>query len=190
MPEPRDLPLFHWGAELRRARMARRRLLVRLGLGSTALGGLILVIADPPLPRLLWNVSASAPKGLYWVTPGTSLRVGDMAAARLSETWGPLAEARGYIPARVPLVKQVAATQGQRVCAIGETLSVDGQSVATRLAEDARRRKLPWWTGCRRLRDGECFLLMEGNPSSFDGRYWGVTGREDIIGRARLLWRR
>jgi len=32
-------------------------------------------------------------------------------------------------------------------------------------------------------------VLMD-NPASFDGRYFGATEERDIIGKARLLWRR
>ena len=48
---------------------------------------------------------------------------------------------------------------------------------------------MPRWTGCRRLSGGEYFLLMD-SPLSFDGRYFGVTQRKDLVGRAVLLWAR
>jgi type IV secretory pathway protease TraF len=27
-------------------------------------------------------------------------------------------------------------------------------------------------------------------PGSFDGRYFGISTRADLVGRARLIWRR
>ena len=39
------------------------------------------------------------------------------------------------------------------------------------------------------LRGRQLFLLMD-SPSSFDGRYFGSTDGEDVIGKATLLWRR
>ena len=33
-------------------------------------------------------------------------------------------------------------------------------------------------------------LLLGAAPRSFDGRYFGVTSRRDILGRAVLLWGR
>ncbi|MCJ2182390.1 hypothetical protein MTR62_06700 [Novosphingobium sp. 1949] len=76
-PKTRPLPLFVWEKEqrARRQRMARVRHMwlrrtVLLGIGMAALG---LTIAQPPLPRLVWNASASAPIGLYAVSPGTAL---------------------------------------------------------------------------------------------------------------------
>ena len=81
-PKARPLPLFAWEKQQRaqRQRVARvRRLWLRrstlLGLGMAALG---LTIAWPPLPRLVWNASASAPIGLYAVSPGTAPGRGDM----------------------------------------------------------------------------------------------------------------
>ena len=48
---------------------------------------------------------------------------------------------------------------------------------------------MPAWTGCHELAAGEYFLLMD-SPDSFDGRYFGLTRREDLVGRAVLLWAR
>lgn len=48
---------------------------------------------------------------------------------------------------------------------------------------------MPTWTGCTRLHGPQLFLLMD-NAASFDGRYFGPTEGKDIIGKARLLWRR
>jgi type IV secretory pathway protease TraF len=38
------------------------------------------------------------------------------------------------------------------------------------------------------LRSGELFLLTRGMPNAFDGRYFGVTRRDEFVGKARLLW--
>ena len=101
-----------------------------------------------------------------------------------------LANARGYLPAGVPLVKRVAAGSGDRVCATGAVVFVDGEAVATRASIDGRGRSMPSWSGCGRLRGGQYLLLMRGVPASFDGRYFGVTGASQIIGRATPLWLR
>jgi len=101
-----------------------------------------------------------------------------------------MAAARGYVPSGVPLVKQVAAIEGDRVCAVGETLFVNGKIAAFRQAHDRNGRGLPWWTGCRVLGPGELLLLMPASALSFDGRYFGVSQESDVIGRARLIWAR
>ena len=153
-----------------------------------AIGGAVVTIPQPASPLLVWNVSASAPQGLYWVRTGRVPKTGDMVIARLPERWRLWAAKRGYLPANVPLVKGVAAAAGMRICAIGGRVSVDGREIARQLRLDRRGRPLPSWRGCRVLEPGELFLL-NAPPGSFDGRYFGVTNAEDVIGTATLLWR-
>ena len=188
MVERRDLPLFAWGDALRTARATRRRVVRRsmfVGLGCACLAA---TVAAPPLPRLVWNASASAPLGLYRVAPGARVRRGDMVIARTPIAVRGLAAARRYIPANIPLVKRVVGVPGDVICAAGTTISINGRPVATRRANDARGRPLPWWNGCRTLRDGAVFLLMATTPESFDGRYFGPTAADDLIGKATAIW--
>jgi type IV secretory pathway protease TraF len=84
----------------------------------------------------------------------------------------------------------VAATAGDVVCASGDALFIDGRLAAKRLASDRIGRPLPQWEGCETLGAGEVFLLMAYVPDSFDGRYFGVTERRNIIGRLVPLWTR
>jgi len=77
---------------------------------------------------------------------------------------------------------------GDVVCAFGDAISIDGRPIATRLRRDRMGRPLPGWSGCRRLGDGEVFLLMEGVADSFDGRYFGPVPASSIIGRLVPLW--
>ncbi|NMN02955.1 MULTISPECIES: S26 family signal peptidase [unclassified Novosphingobium] len=184
-----DAPLLAWGEALRARKQARRRQCRRLfvlGLGSGLVVGSALL---PPVPCLVWNASASAPVGLYWLSPGTSAATGDMVVARVPEPFRTLAATRRYLPRNVPLVKRVAAEAGDRVCARGVEVLVNGRPVATRQQRDALGRVLPWWQGCRVLRLEQVFLLMD-SADSFDGRYFGVSEGVDLIGKARLLWRR
>lgn len=142
-----------------------------------------------PSPRLLWNASASSPTGLYRVTPSAIIRRGDSVVAWAPEWARRLAAARGYLPVSVPLVKQVAAVAGDRLCASGTAIFINGRAAAMRRSRDPTGRPMPWWAGCHRLRPGELFLLNAKVPQAFDGRYFGVTSNRDVIGTARLLWR-
>lgn len=188
MPEARDLPLFAWSAELRRKadrrRRLRRRALVTV-LGVTILGT---TIVAPPAPRLVWNVSESAPLGLYGVMPGASLRRGDMAVAWTPQPYRGLASERRYLPVNVPLVKAVGAFPGDRVCAIGESLYINGRWVVRRLAQDGAGRPMPIWTGCQMLGQDQYLLLMTGSAASFDGRYFGPVRASQVVGKAVPLW--
>ncbi|PZU06701.1 S26 family signal peptidase [Sphingomonas sp.] len=183
-----DFVLRTWGDALRQSR-ARRRRLVRRAAMIAGLAGLVASsIVAPPLPRLVWNVTASAPTGLYSVTPGTLPAPGDLVIARVPETMRTLAAERHYIPANVPLVKRVTGVPGDTICASGTAIFINDRSVADRLAVDGHGRTMPRWSGCLHLRDGDYFLLMPGTSASFDGRYFGITRRTDIIGRAHLIW--
>jgi conjugative transfer signal peptidase TraF len=138
----------------------------------------------------VWNASASAPIGLYAVTPGATVEPGDMVIARVPDSSRMMAAERRYIPANVPLVKRVAAAAGDEVCALGREIFVNGTWVVERRASDAKGRSMPWWSGCVRLRGRQLFLLMADSPGSFDGRYFGVTDGGLVVGKARLLWAR
>lgn len=144
------------------------------------------LFADPA-PWLVWNGSRSAPVGLYRVASIAPLRVGDLVLVRTPEHVRELAAVRGYLPATVPLVKRVAASDGDAVCAHGADIFVNGRRVAARLPRDRLGRSLPWWSGCRAL-DGEVFLLMGDVAASFDGRYFGPVPRDAVIGRLVPLW--
>jgi conjugative transfer signal peptidase TraF len=142
-----------------------------------------------PTPRLVWNASASAPIGLYWRVAGALSR-GDLVLARAPLWARKLAAERSYLPLNIPIIKRVAAVAGNVVCAAGDAIVIDGRLVAHRLTSDRMDRPLPRWEGCETLGAGEFFLLMADVPDSFDGRYFGVTERRDIIGRLVPLWTR
>jgi len=164
--------------------------LVLLGCGSVGVGLIGAGLVLQPRPGLVWNASASAPEGLYRVTPDAPVAIGDMVIADVPAGFRALAAARHYIPANVPLVKRVAAGAGDQICALGGGLYRNGVWLADRQAVDGARRPMPAWQGCVRLRRGQYFLLMAASPLSFDGRYFGISDRRDIIGKAELLWAR
>ncbi len=144
----------------------------------------------PPRPALLWNASASSPVGLYRVSPANGLGVGDLVVA-----WAPpearrLGAERHYLPGNVPLVKRVAAVAGDRVCAAGEAVFVNGRLETLRRERDPGGRPMPRWTGCETLGEGDLFLLAPDVPQGFDGRYFGISRPHQIVGRARLIWGR
>jgi conjugative transfer signal peptidase TraF len=135
----------------------------------------------------VWNASASARLGLYWVTHRVPA-VGDFVLAAPPPDARRLAAARAYLPATVDLVKRIAAISGSTICAVGRRVLIDGNPVAERLAHDGFGRPLPAWTGCRTLAADEVFLLMANVPDSFDGRYFGPTPRSAIVGTLVPLW--
>lgn len=169
-------------------RRRRRRLAYAALIGVTAVPLTASILWKPPA-LLVWNASASAPIGLYRLHVGEPLRRGDMVVAWTPLPARTLAARRHYLPANVPLVKRVAAAAGDRVCAAGRSVTINGRRAAVRQQSDAAGRLLPWWSGCRGLAANEYLLLMD-SARSFDGRYFGVTRGSDVLGRAELLWAR
>jgi conjugative transfer signal peptidase TraF len=137
---------------------------------------------------LLYNPSASVARGWYLVLPAKRLRVGMLAIARPPAWAAQLAAARDYLPITVPVIKRIAARDGERVCERAGVLSIDGRPVARALTADSAGRPLPAWRGCRDLRTNEFLLLGEDAPDSYDSRYFGPVVAGAIIGRAIPLW--
>lgn len=165
----------------------------RIWLLSTAIPVLALVVASlVDLPRkLIYNASASAPVGLYWLDDRPVER-GDYVLVRVPERVRALVVERGYLPPDVPLLKRVAGVDGDRLCRHRDRISVNGSPVATAKKRDGEGRDMPAWQGCRILIEQTLFLLQD-HPHSFDGRYFGPMDRCLIIGRAtrlRFPWRK
>lgn len=137
-----------------------------------------------PELRIVYNASDSAPRGWYRVSHADHLRVGDYVVARLPEDVAAMANQRGYLPRSVPVLKRIAAINGQQVCVDDATVYIDGKSVARALKVDANLRALPVWRQCRALADGELFLLNSDSPASFDSRYFGPIDVSFVYGLA------
>ncbi|MCM8731982.1 S26 family signal peptidase [Hephaestia sp. GCM10023244] len=154
---------------------------------------LIAVTADleahDTAPRVIWNPSASAPIGFWRIDPHAAVDVGDMVLVRPPLPVRRLAAERRYLPMNVPLLKRIAAANGDKVCTLGATLYINERAAATRLAADWKGRSLPWWRGCRRLGRDEVLLLNDATES-FDGRYFGPLPTTVVIGEATPLWLR
>jgi conjugative transfer signal peptidase TraF len=141
------------------------------------------------LPKfLLWNASASTPRGLYLLHPAPPLFIGELVAVAPPEPLARFAAMRGYLPIGVPLLKHIAALDGQTVCRFARVVGVDGRAVAIARERDSGGRLLPSWQGCRTLRAGQVFLLNSTIPDSFDGRYFSVLPANSITARAEPRW--
>jgi conjugative transfer signal peptidase TraF len=138
-------------------------------------------------PVVLWNATASVPVGLYGLSAPSKLEEGDLVVVRPGPGLAMRLASGGWVPPGVPLLKPIAARSGQRVCRAGAIITIDARPVARALATDARGRRLPRWSGCRRLRPGEVFLLSSAT-GSLDGRYFGPTEGRWILARARPIW--
>jgi conjugative transfer signal peptidase TraF len=186
----RALPMLDWMAGQAQKRLQRQRRLRRwrIGIGAGAVALIATIIAQPR-PLFVWNASASAPIGLYFLSSKSGLKRGDMATLWLPLRHRKLAAQRRYLPQNVAAIKRVVAVAGDSVCALGSRVSVNGKWIADRHAVDGKGRPMPWWQNCKRLGKEELFLLNEEAANSFDGRYIGISKMSDVIGEASLIWR-
>ena len=163
----------------------RRLVVVLIGLGIAALAW---PSVHTPIARIVYNPSDSVPRGWYRIGPADSLRVGGIVLASLPTDAAAQAAQRGYLPERIPLLKRIGAMSPQQVCIEKHIVRIDGAAVTGVRATDGRGRPLLAWQQCRRLRDGELFLLSATNPASFDSRYFGPIAVSAVIGSAQSLW--
>ncbi len=141
-----------------------------------------------PVPKLIWNASASVPIGLYAVHPAGALQIGELLVVSPP---GPLAaflDERHYLRKGVPLLKHVTALSGQTVCRMSGTITVDGIAAGVALRRDHLGRPLPTWQGCRVVAAGEVFLMNRRSAASLDGRYFGPLPATTVVGRADPIW--
>lgn len=161
--------------------------------GVVAIGtaGVALLAASATLdvvPRLVWNASETVPIGLYAVAPHDTPQPGDLVLVAPPAELMAFLAARGYLADGLPMLKRVAALEGQVVCRADDVVSVDGSTVALALARDSRGRPLPAWSGCRTLGADDVLLLNPRSDTSFDSRYVGPMPRDTLLGRAVPIW--
>lgn len=142
----------------------------------------------PTSLKLVWNVSASAPIGLYRIEPAERLEVPDLVAVMPPKPLEDFMAERGYIGRDVPILKRILGLPGQRVCRTGRIITVDGIEMGEALNRDRLDRPLPVWSGCRVIADDELFLMNWQVPGSLDGRYFGPLPATTVIGRAIPLY--
>ena len=161
-------------------------MMVRRPLVGILFGVAALVAASwlTPSIRLVYNPSDSAPRGWYLVLAATQFSVGDYVLARLPSDTAELAAARDYLPRSVPILKQIAAVAGQRICVRDAVVYVDGAPLARTLDRDGKGRPLTPWRHCEQLDARDLFLLNPANPASFDSRYFGPIDLSFVRGHA------
>ena len=164
--------------------MKRRTMLI----AGTVVAAAMLSIALPVSRVLVWNATASVPTGLYHIRGKASLHVGERVAIDPPPPLQRLLAARGYLPVGMPLLKEIAALPGDRVCRTGASITINGEPASTARARDSRGRALPAWSGCRIIAADEFFVMNRRAPDSFDGRYFGALPAARLIGRASPVW--
>ncbi len=162
------------------------RTLAVLALAVLPVAGVAVLSVTIPQPVVLWNATPSEPVGLY-VRSAAKPGPGAIIAFRTPARAFPYADARMSYLRRVPILKAVAAGEGDRVCTAGRMLTINGRRRAPVLKFDSRGAKLPAWQGCRALARGEFFVFSDRVTNSFDSRYYGPVDQSAIVGVFRPL---
>jgi len=153
----------------------------RLALAALPAFAAAALAAVAPRPVLLWNGTPSEPQGLYVRSIATPAP-GRIIAFRTPARAFPYADGRmGYLR-RIPILKAVAAGEGDQVCARAGVLTINGARRGAILARDGEGSRLPIWRGCRALTPGEFFVFSDRIPNSFDSRYYGPVTQALILG--------
>jgi conjugative transfer signal peptidase TraF len=163
----------------------RRRIFI-LAIAVAAVA-LLFASPDASTARFIWNLSSSAPAGLYRIERG-GWAVGDRVAVVPSQDLAADLDRRGVLRSGKLLIKRVVATAGDTVCRHNDEVSINGDRAARAKAEGSDGVVLPSWQGCMTLKEGQVFLLGD-TAASYDGRYFGVTSADDVVGRAAILVR-
>jgi conjugative transfer signal peptidase TraF len=155
------------------------RVLILAALGAAlAVSGLVFDVPD----RLVWNRTASAPIGLYWLSHRSPTR-GDWVVVSRRSAPARWAQTHGFVGPDWPLLKQVSALPGDEICREDAQISINGHPAADALTRAASGVRMPVWTGCVTLGADEIFLL-NAHPRSLDGRYFAATPQADVDGVA------
>ncbi|WP_084267422.1 conjugative transfer signal peptidase TraF [Azohydromonas lata] len=154
----------------------------RLGLVVGVLG--VLLVLGALIVHVLglrWNSTASIPRGLY-ISTDEPVRPGAYVFVCPPPTEPfVLARARGYLdggacPGQFQgLMKLVVAADHDRVEFAADAVRVNGHALpaSRRIEQDGMGRPLPHPVSASTTLDHEVLLMGEGNPKSFDARYFG-----------------
>lgn len=132
--------------------------------------------------HLLVNITASIPRGIYWISPNEVPRQGQLVALPIPEEARELLYERQYLPRSVRLLaKPVAAVGGEHVCVRNRSLFVNGERVGDVLGTDREGRAMPHHAMCETLAPDQLFLAAR-HGNSFDSRNFGPITVQQIRG--------
>jgi len=158
-----------------------------LAIAISAAAAMAAAAAFPPGATVIWNRTESAPKGIYLITR-SEVKAGDWAALSGESATAKWIAENGYLGEGWPIIKRVAASEGDEICRTEEKVFINKSLTAIALGADSAGEKLPRWEECITLQADQVFLL-NNHPRSLDGRYFGAENRKNLLGRARLLFR-
>ena len=94
----------------------------------TLTGVMSALMLTSPRPIFVWNMSASAPVGLYALHRSNQYRHGDLIALTPTQSQADYLSQRGYLDKGALLLKHVAALNGQLACRQDNHILIDGRT--------------------------------------------------------------
>jgi conjugative transfer signal peptidase TraF len=158
------------------------RILVYGALTSAVAGGGCRAIAA----HLTINLTASMPRGIYWLRPSAPLARGTAVCLEVPRSIRGLVAERRYLPPNLHLLKRVVALPGDSVCTDNHRYVVDDQILSVIASRDRAGRPLTPFSYCAIVRPGVAFVAAAGD-SSLDSRYFGPVSLDDLT-PAVPLW--
>lgn len=136
------------------------------------------------------NTTLSFPVGLYWIGNKPPVKGALVLFCPPNEAVFLEAKARGYLGAGFceagtrPMIKRIVAAQGDRVRIGAGSTAVNGEVLANsgQIRADPSGRPLPAYQASLVLAEGQVLLMSEQNPRSFDARYFGPVGTQQLRG--------
>lgn len=129
-----------------------------------------------------FNYTGSLPKGWYRHRPFLKIERGDLVIFKIPKELKYIACQRGYLNASTnKMIKYVGAIKGDRVYQEGSSLVINDEIYATIDKRDRSGQQL--MVAGRRLipREDEFLPLSKYSPYSWDGRYYGVIKKKEIL---------
>ncbi len=136
---------------------------------------------------IVYQGSASMPKGFYLVSPVRQLNKGDIVVFNPPESTAQFLWKRHWLPEGASMMKHVAAIPGDRVCKSKGAIWINEKRFAQVYRFYKPGKLLPSLSFCEKLGKDEYLLMSTDIAHSFDGRYFGSVKRNEIKGKARLL---
>ncbi len=136
------------------------------------------------------NPTVSEPVGFYRIVSHAvpDYRRGMTVVFPVPVPFQSLVYGRGWLKPGVPLMKNIGALAGDRVCVRDDHFEVNGKNLGPVSTVDRTGATLPRLRGCFRIADGYFFPMSGHHERSFDGRYIGAQPLSAITGEARPLW--
>jgi conjugative transfer signal peptidase TraF len=170
-----------------RIKSTRAPLIVALAMGLLLTARLAYSMMGPPL---VINLTDSEPHGLYWLDVHKSgqYRRGQLVAFPVPDAFRSLVYGRRWLLPGTPLMKGIAALQGDSVCVDDAHILINGQVVGPVFSRDSTGRAMPKLRGCFTVNAGFFLPLSTLIANSFDGRYMGQQPLTTVRGEVHRIW--